>query len=536
MSSLMKGTAILTIGLFLSKVLGLIYVFPFYALVGADNIGLYQYAYIPYNIVLSIAISGLPIAISKFVAKYNAKGDYATGRRLLKQSVGLMIGTGILSFIVLNFLATPMAKLVISSDDQIYTVDDVATVIRWVSFALLVVPIMSSLRGFLQGNGEYLPTSVSQLVEQIVRIAVLLGSAFLVVKVFKGDIKLALNLAVFAAFVGALGGLYVMYYFWKKHKPALDEKLQTSVPSGEYSTFGIYKELLTYSIPVVFVGLGSSLFQLVDMITFNNTMISIGLASVTDTLFMMLNFSTQKIVMIPVMLATGFSMALIPTITKYYTEGDTVGLRDAMDKTYQVLLFLTIPATLGITALSSEIYHVLYEQSDMGAQVLAHYAPVAILFALFSVTAALLQGIDYQRWIIFSLLTGVLVKLVLNIPLIRLFEVDGAILGTALGYATTIIINIVVIHKALNYQSQMVKRRIILICILTLIMVLAVLLTKGILNLFFDVDTKMMAAVYCVIGVTVGAGVYGFISLKLGLAQKLLGSKVVKIANKLGFK
>ena len=536
MSSLMKGTAILTIGLFLSKILGLIYIFPFYAIVGKENIGLYQYAYIPYNIMLSIAISGLPVAISKFVAKYNAKGDYATGRRLLKQSVGLMIVTGIVSFILLNFLATPMAKVVISSDEQIYTVEDVATVIRWVSFALLVVPIMSSLRGFLQGNGEFLPTSISQLVEQIVRIIVLLGSAFLIVKVFGGNVKMALNMSVFSAFVGGLAGLYIMYYFWKKHKPALDEKLKTSVPSGDFSTIGIYKELLTYSIPVVFVGLGSSLFQLVDMITFNNTMISIGLASITDELFTMLNFTTQKIIMIPVMLATGFSMALIPTITKYYTEGDTLGLRNALDKTYQVLLFLTIPATIGIALLADEIYHVLYEQSAVGADVLAHYAPVAILFALFSVTAALLQGIDYQRWIIFSLLTGLLVKLVLNIPLIKWFEVDGAIIATALGYATTIIINIVVIHKALDYTSEIVKRRIILICILTVAMSIAVLLTKFVLGFMFEPDTKLKALVYCFIGVGVGAGVYGFISLRLRLAQKLLGSKVTKIANKLGFK
>lgn len=85
MSSLMKGTAILTIGLFLSKVLGLIYVFPFYSIVGEENIGLYQYSYVPYNIMLSIAISGLPIAVSKFVSKYNALGDYEAGDVYLNQ-------------------------------------------------------------------------------------------------------------------------------------------------------------------------------------------------------------------------------------------------------------------------------------------------------------------------------------------------------------------------------------------------------------------------------------------------------------------
>ena len=156
-----------------------------------------------------------------------------------------------------------------------------------------------------------------------------------------------------------------------------------------------------------------------------------------------------------------------------------------MDKTYQVLLFITVPAAVGIMILSPFIYHVLYEQSEMGAAVLAHYAPVAILFALFSVTASLLQGIDYQKWIIFSLLTGVLTKLVLNIPLIKWLQVDGAILATAIGYGVTITINIFVIHKALDYQSTMVRRRILLIFILTGVMAVAVGITVSIIKYIF---------------------------------------------------
>ena len=172
----------------------------------------------------------------------------------------------------------------------------------------------------------------------------------------------------------------------------------------------------------------------------------------------------------------------------------------------------------------------------MGATVLAHYAPVAILFALFAVTASLLQGIDYQKWIIFSLLTGILTKLVLNIPLIKWLQVDGAILATAIGYGVTITINIFVVHKALDYQSTMVRRRILLIFILTGGIAGAVGVTIALLNTFLSADTKLMAVVYCIVGAGVGAGLYGFISFRIGLAQKLLGAKVTKIANKLGFK
>ncbi len=537
MSNLMKGTAILTLGMFLSKVLGLIYIFPFYAIVGEKNIALYQYAYIPYSIMLAIAISGAPIAVSKFVSKYNAMGDYQSGRKLMKSGILIMMITGFAAFIALFFLATPIAGLVIKSEEQVFTVDQIASVIRWVSFALIVVPFMSLWRGFFQGYDKMEPTAVSQLVEQIVRIVVLLGGSFIVVVVFKGKPETAISFAVFAAFIGAIGGLGVLYYYWKKYQPEFNLLRSQSVTSTQLPMSNIYKEVITYSIPMVFVGVANPLFQLVDMLTFNGAMTSIGLAEVTDTYLSMINFMTHKVVIIPVMLATGFSMALVPTITKYYTQGEYLSLRHAMDKTYQILIFITLPAVVGISLLANEIYFMLYSESEMGSMILAHYAPVAILFALFQVTAALLQGIDFQKWIVFSLLSGIFVKLALNIPLIRLLEADGAIVATAIGYSVSIIINILVLRKTLNYRSEMVVRRVMLIALLTMAMAVSVLIVHKLLELLMGpVDSKFSALLFSVICAVVGVAVYGFLSLRIGLAQKLLGERLTRIMSKLGMK
>lgn len=537
MSNLMKGTAILTLGMFLSKVLGLIYIFPFYAIVGEKNIALYQYAYIPYSIMLAIAISGAPIAVSKFVSKYNAMGDYQSGRKLMKSGIIIMMMTGFAAFIALFFLATPIAGLVIKSEEQVFTVDQIASVIRWVSFALIVVPFMSLWRGFFQGYDKMEPTAVSQLVEQIVRIVVLLGGSFIVVVVFKGKPETAISFAVFAAFIGAIGGLGVLYYYWKKYQPEFNLLRSQSVTSTQLPMSNIYKEVITYSIPMVFVGVANPLFQLVDMLTFNGAMTSIGLAEVTDTYLSMINFMTHKVVIIPVMLATGFSMALVPTITKYYTQGEYLSLRHVMDKTYQILIFITLPAVVGISLLANEIYFMLYSESEMGAMILAHYAPVAILFALFQVTAALLQGIDFQKWIVFSLLSGIFVKLALNIPLIRLLEADGAIVATAIGYSVSILINILVLRKTLNYRSEMVVRRVLLIALLTMAMAISVLIVHKLLELLMGpVDSKFSALLFSVICAVVGVAVYGFLSLRIGLAQKLLGERLTRIMSKLGMK
>ncbi len=535
-SNLVKGSAILTIGLFLSKALGLLYLMPFYAIVGEENIGLYQYAYIPYNIALSIAISGAPLAISKFVSKYNAIGDYATGRKMLKSGMLVMAITGILSFLTLYFLAEPLAHLVRRNDEQIFTVEEIAGVIRWVSFALIVVPTMSIVRGFLQGNHKMMPTSVSQLVEQIVRIAVVLLGSFIVVNFMHGSPRTAVNFAVFAAFIGALAGLVVLYKYWRSYKPEFDHLLANSPSASKVSIKDMYTEVFAYIIPFVLVGVINPLYQFVDMITFNDAMASIGLANVTDTYFAMLNLLTHKFVMIPVMVATGFSMALIPVITGYYAKNDQKGITRSLDQTYQIMLFLTVPMVIGLIVLSDELYQFLYSKSEAGAEILAHYAPVAILFGLFTVTAAILQGIDRQKWIVFTSLLGLLFKLVLNIPLIKVFETNGAIAATAIGYAIAVALNIVVITKTLHYRSKMVFRRLILIGLLNLIMFVSVALTLKGLTAISEADGKMHALLYILLCAMVGAAVYGYLSFKTGLAQKLFGNRLTKLTNKLGFR
>lgn len=534
-SKLLKGTAILTIGLFLSKALGLLYVIPFYALVGEENIALYQYAYIPYNIALSIAISGAPLAISKFVSKYNALGDYATGRKILRGSMGIMVATGIAAFLVLFYLAEPIANLVIADDEQQFTVDEIAGVIRWVSYALIVVPMMSVIRGFLQGYSKMEPTAVSQLVEQIVRIVVVLAGAFIVVNFLKESPKVAVNFAVFAATIGAIASLGVLYFYWRKYKPEFDYLLSNSPPAGDVPVKEMVKEIITYIIPFVLVGMINPLYQLVDMLTFNGAMKEIGLSAVSDAYLGMLNFLTHKFVMIPVMVATGFSMALIPVITEYFTKGEQKSLKRSLDQTFQIMIYLTVPMVIGIAVLSNELYHLLYSQSDVGASILANYAPVAILFGLYTVTAAILQGIDRHRWIIFTSLFGLLLKLILNVPLIKMFETNGAILATAIGYTVAVGLNIFIISKAMDYHSTLVIRRIVLIALLNVAMFIAVYFTLKGLTAMKPADNKLYATLYVFICTIVGIVVYGYLSLKTGLAQKLFGDRLNRITARFGF-
>src|SRR5690606_33415908 len=158
---------ILTLGTILSKVLGLIYVIPFYAIIdGEGPYALYNLGYVPYTIFISIATAGVPLAVSKYIAKYNAMEEYAVGRKLFKSGLLVMSATGIIAFLIMYSTATPLAEIVLRGAKTTFTVSDVAQVIKAVSFALLVIPLMSLIRGFFQGHQSMGPSAVSTVVEQ----------------------------------------------------------------------------------------------------------------------------------------------------------------------------------------------------------------------------------------------------------------------------------------------------------------------------------------------------------------------------------
>ena len=218
-------------------------------------------------------------------------------------------------------------------------------------------------------------------------------------------------------------------------------------------------------------------------------MVDIGLAKESDFAFSALNFYSHKLVIIPVSLATAFSLTLVPNITRMYVERDRQGLNRELNQTFQVLLFITLPAVVGLSLLAEPVYTVFYGHDLYGTEVLRFYAPVAILFAFYSVTAAIMQGINEQRFTILSLLVGLLIKLALNIPLIQLMETKGAILATALGYGAAIIINLIVIKTYAQYPFRLVWRRSLLIVIFTFIMFIGVVGTYKGFTLFLSPES-----------------------------------------------
>ncbi|MUK86789.1 oligosaccharide flippase family protein [Ornithinibacillus sp. L9] len=529
-SNIVRGAMLLTAASFLSKFLGMIYVIPFHGLVGETGGTLYNFAYTPYTIFISLSTVGIPLAVSKFVSKYNSLGDYKTGMQMFRTGMKVMAVTGILAFLILFFSAETLANLQLSdASDSGITASDVAYVIRMVSFALLIIPIMSIFRGFFQGHESMGPTAVSQVIEQIVRIIFLLGASFLVIHVFDGSITTAVGLSTFAAFIGAMAALAILWGFWNKRKKHIHKRIQEQRYTNHISQKDMVSELFRYAGPFVLVGLAIPFYQLTDQFTFERAMVTIGQGNIWDIAYSAINLYGHKLVIIPVTLATGLSLAIIPAITNSFTQKNMAMVNQQINQAIQIILVLVIPAAIGLSMLSNEAYASLYNINniDITGPLLKAYAPVAILFALYSVTGAILQGINQQRFAVISLFTGLLIKILLNIQLIYLFGATGAIIGTALAVGTSVLINLWRIKSVIQFSFKDIYKRTLLIGIFIMIMAVTIWLLKTFFGLFIPYDsTRWGSLVMLIISVLGGGLVYLWFAYKSTLLERILGDRV----------
>lgn len=492
----------LTAASFIVKIFGFIYVIPFVAMVGQQKYILFEYAYKPYIILLSVATLGIPNAVSKFVSKYREKQDYHIIRALLHSGTIIVSLMGIASFLALYLGADVVASwLVDPTDPTGNSIEDVAYVIRMISYALIIVPLLAMTRGFIQGYQSMGPTAISQIIEQIVRIVIILAGTYLIVNVFGGSEVKAVGLATFSAFLSALVALgIVVYYLFKR-----DYKLKGAV--GKVSYLNLYKELIVYAIPFVFVGLAIPIFQSIDTFMINNVLMSkgynLGNAEMINSLVSLI----QKIVVIPVALATAFSVSLVAYITKAHQGGRVGEVRNHINQANKVLMLFLLPSVGGMLILARPIFGSIFGVSnlDSGGTLLAWYAASALFYSIFSVTAAILQGMDQQKWVVVSLVIGVIVKIMSNYPFILMFDGVGTAISTYIGFAVTIAIQMYFIQKVGKYKWSENLSTIKHIAIQTLVMMLA-LVPIGVAAGYFDTFISQLA--FLTTGLIIAGAVY----------------------------
>ena len=193
-NSFMQGAVFSTVAIILTKVIGILYVIPFYKIIGDQGGALYGYAYTIYSTFLSISTVGIPLAISKVVSEYNALGYTHARERVYKQGKRAIMAFALVIFLILFIFAEPLAKAIIGDIEGGNTIEDIKFVIRVIATALLVIPSLAISRGYLQGNKYIATSSLSQVVEQLFRVIVVVVGSWLML-LATGNVTWAVSVA-----------------------------------------------------------------------------------------------------------------------------------------------------------------------------------------------------------------------------------------------------------------------------------------------------------------------------------------------------
>lgn len=535
-NSFINGALIATIGIVLTKFLGIIYIIPFYAIIGESNIALYGYAYTIYNLFLSLSTVGIPPAMSKLISEYNTLGYYKTKQRAYKLGKNLLIILGIVLFLAM-FLGAPfIANQIMGNNTGGNSKESITFVIRVISTAILVVPYLSVTKGYLQGHKFILPSSVSQVLEQIVRIAVILIGSYLCMRVFNCGVTNAIGVSVFGATIGALAALVYLLIKIKKNKKDIicvtkDEKIKEE--EKKITNKEIIKKLLIYSVPFISFGLALSVYDYIDMTTIINTLTNLGFkTSDAESVLGVINTTGNKLNSVVLAISTGLMTSLVPNITASFVKGDKKDVKRKIHQSFLMLLYVTMPMAIGLSILAKPVFYAFYGASNWGSKVFCFSIFVALFRCMFTTSISIAQSLNKFKNVFLSIIIGIIVKLVLQVPLMNLFSnlglypFWGATLATLMGLTTSIITNLIVINKTVGLDLKTYFKKMFKFVYPLIIMILVLIIMKKFIPL--DVASKFKALVLIAIYALIGSGIYFTLTIKNGIFSDIFGDKLLK--------
>lgn len=530
-NSFVQGAFIATLGIVITKILGILYVIPFYAIIGEKGGALYGYAYTLYLVFMAISSAGIPLAISKIISEYQTLGYYDAKRRAFKIGKQIAITLGILCFIILFVFAPQLSVAILGDLQGGNTIEDVTFVIRVISTAIIVVPVLSIYRGYFEGHKFITPTAISQVFEQIIRVLVIVVGSFLTLKVFHLSLTTAVGVAVFGATVGSFASYFYLIEKRIKNKQKFLEK-ELKVKEPKITNKAILKKIMIYAFPLIMIDIFKSLYSMVDSVTVVKALGSIYGVKTAESIMSILSTWGAKFNMIIISISTGMLVSLTPNLASAAVVGNQKEVHKKINQSFQMLMFLTIPMTVGLSFLAKPVYTVFYGASTYGPSVLTFYIFVALITCLFTTAITITQVLKYYKVVFISLFSGVLLKSLLNTFFInQLYHMGlpayyGSILATIMGYFVSLIICLVALHKKCGVKYHDTYKQLLNILGGTVLMIVSLVLLKLVVPI--SSDMRFVNIFIIMIYTVVGGGVYFIYMIKRKTMKQIFGETFLK--------
>lgn len=526
--TMLKGSAWMTAGSIFSRILGAIYIIPWMAWMGSyypQANALFAKGYNIYSLFLIVSTAGIPGAISKQISHYNALDQYSTGNKLFKHGLKIMTFMGVIFGAVMFFGAPVLAVLFTDGDPRSIPV------IKSLAIAVLIIPILSILRGYLQGYSDMAPSAISQFVEQIARVIYMLLATYIIMVVNKGSYINAVVQSTFAAFIGAAVAIAILVLALLKKLPQLRRLSREGKPAVDVNENSLTMEIFQQAVPFIILDAGITFFNLFDQSTFNQFMrmfVKVTGAQL-DNWYSLFGFQANKLIMIIVSLSTAMAVTAVPILSGLYSKGVKKDIENQISNTLELFFFIMIPASLGMYAVAQPLWTTFYRYDSLGVLMLQFSSIISILLGLFTVLSAVLQALYRNKLAIKYFIYGFIAKVIAQIPMIWLFHEFGPLVATSIGMGVVSWLMLSELHKIYPFDTGRLSRRISGIILFSLIMFVSVMLVNWIVFHFVGNSDRIISMVVLVLEAGLGGIIYGYLVLKTSLADKILGAKVNRI-------
>ncbi len=462
----MHGAAILTIGVIIMKILGFFYKIPLGNILGDEGYSMFIGAYSIYYIFFTLATAGLPVALSRLVAEADANGRARQEEKTFRVALVTFSVIGTVFALIMFCFPNWLAGVYLENPDA-------GPSVRAMAPAILLVCIVSAYRGYCQGNGNMLPTTVDEVLEVLFKVVSGLIIAVLVLRVYRGS-PMALPMgsagAIFGVSIGSAVSLGYMIVYKRRHYGSLAAPYTAGVidpndvPEDDElvdPALKIVKDILTIGIPIATGACIMALLNSVDSKLCMNRLQSAAHFNYQQAKVLYGVYGkAQTLFNLPAAFITPLTISIVPAISGALAKNDRRVAASVSEDSMRISAFLSIPMGVGLAVLAKPIMNVLYPGSHLAGTGLLRIMGVASFFVcIVLMENAVLQASGREKLTMVTLITGGVIKIIINWFLVaqRQINIYGAPVGTLCSYCVMAALDYFFMCRTLDHRPRLLR-------------------------------------------------------------------------------
>ena len=522
--SLLMGALASSFGIFVSKLLGLFYYTPLSEMAGEANMGFYAFAYNYYATLLDISSAGIPFAIAALVAKYVAKKDYKTVLLVKKLGISVVLALSVVIGLIFALVATPLSRQLLGASAPISDINNLKNLFYILTIAIIAVPFLSSIRGYVQGLKRLDIYGASQVLEQLTRVLTIILGAYIVVRIMNLETISAIYVAIGAAAFGAIVAIIFTKYFARKDEQHVYELAEKQDFDATKTSKEILKEILSIGIPYLIISFLGSAGPLVNTTFFMDYMDEINGPQAYETAklsFGILQANIAKISNIPSVLALGFGSGMVPYLSESLEQNDYHKITRQINQILDTVCIILVPTIVIFVFFAKDIYFIMYGNNNLqlSSKLFAVSCIQIFLGTIAPVFSSMMMSLKLRREAIISLIISFIVKVITFFPCVKFYGAYGMIYSSGLYYLAEILIQYYCLRVKFKIDVKGASKRLVMITLSSLLMVLPALLIHGLIG-FNYTDRVLDIMIMGGLGIFM-LSIYYFVTKKLGLLAKI---------------